>query len=69
MSSVDYYTAVADRMGGVDQVKPFYRLSGAGMMNCGLWAGGEARSAACSVSRHLIMIRSMTSSQRLPSGC
>ncbi len=42
-SSVDYYTAVADRMGGVDQVKPFYRLFLApGMMHCGLGPGPSA---------------------------
>jgi hypothetical protein len=42
-SSVDYYTAVADRMGGIDQVKSFYRLFLApGMMHCGLGPGPNA---------------------------
>jgi Tannase and feruloyl esterase len=42
-SSVDYYTAVANRMGGVDQLKPFYRLFLApGMMHCGLGPGPSA---------------------------
>jgi feruloyl esterase len=42
-SSIDYYKAVADRMGGVDQIRPFYRLFLApGMMHCGLGPGPGA---------------------------
>jgi hypothetical protein len=42
-SSIDYYKAVADRMGGMDQVQSFYRLFLApGMMHCGLGSGPGA---------------------------
>ena len=42
-SSIDYYNAVAERMGSMDQVRSFYRLFLApGMMHCGL---GPAPSA------------------------
>ena len=39
----DYYNAVADRMGGMDQVRSFYRLFLApGMMYCRLGPGPSA---------------------------
>jgi feruloyl esterase len=42
-SSIDYYKAVAERMGGVDQIQSFYRLFMApGMMHCGLGPGPSA---------------------------
>ena len=42
-SSIDYYKAVAARMGGWTQIQPFYRLFMApGMMHCGLGPGPSA---------------------------
>ncbi len=42
-SSVDYYKAVADRMGGVGEILSFYRLFLApGVMHCGLGPGPSA---------------------------
>jgi feruloyl esterase len=46
-SSIDYYKAVAARMGGLDEIKSFYRLFLApGMMHCG---GGPGPSAVSGV--------------------
>lgn len=42
-NSIDYYKAVADRMGGLSQIQSFYRLFLApGMMHCGLGPGPSA---------------------------
>jgi hypothetical protein len=42
-NSINYYTAVAGKMGGVEQIKPFYRLFMApGMEHCGLGPGPNA---------------------------
>jgi hypothetical protein len=41
--SIDYYNAVAERLGGLDSTKSFYRLFLApGMMHCGLGPGPSA---------------------------
>jgi hypothetical protein len=43
LDSLDYYKAVADRMGGLEQVQSFYRLFLApGMMHCGFGPGPSA---------------------------
>jgi hypothetical protein len=42
-TSIDYYEAVAAKMGGVESIQPFYRLFMApGMQHCGLGAGPNA---------------------------
>ena len=42
-NSIDYYTAVANKMGGVDSIRSFYRLFMApGMEHCGMGPGPNA---------------------------
>ncbi len=45
-SSIDYYEKVAARMGGIERIRPFYRLFMApGMQHCGLGLGPNAVGA------------------------